>query len=139
MKQYLVLRVVTALLIPFILLFALYVQTHGEYGPGGGFQAGVILAAAFILFCLIFGLERSQQVVSTRQLTIFAVLGCLLYTGTGIVSMFLGGKFLEYGVLASTQQAGQKLGIFTIELGVGLTVFSVMLMLFYLFVERKRP
>ena len=43
MNQHLVLRVVTKLMVGFIILFALYVQFHGDYSPGGGFQAGVIL------------------------------------------------------------------------------------------------
>ena len=64
MHSYLVLRVVAKLLIPFILLFALYVQFHGDFGPGGGFQAGVIFAAAFILYALIYGLEAANQICS---------------------------------------------------------------------------
>ena len=59
MDSYLVLRVVAKLLMPFILLFALYVQFHGDFGPGGGFQAGVIFAAGFILYALIFGLKNA--------------------------------------------------------------------------------
>ncbi len=49
MRRQTILRVVSKLLIPYILLFALYVQFHGDFGPGGGFQAGVIFAAGFIL------------------------------------------------------------------------------------------
>ena len=45
LRHHLIPRVVGRLLIPFILLFGLYVQFHGEYGPGGGFQAGAIIAA----------------------------------------------------------------------------------------------
>ena len=55
MDSYLVLRVVAKLLMPFILIYGLYVQFHGDFGPGGGFQAGVIFAAGFILYALIFG------------------------------------------------------------------------------------
>ena len=54
MQHHLILRVVSKLLIPPILLFALYVQFHGDFGPGGGFQAGVIFAVAFILYGLVF-------------------------------------------------------------------------------------
>ena len=57
-----VIRVIAKLLIPFIVLFALYVQFHGDYGPGGGFQAGVILASALILYGLVFGLPAAQRV-----------------------------------------------------------------------------
>ena len=58
-----VLRVVGRALVPLILLFGLYVQFHGDFGPGGGFQAGVIFAAGLIVYALIFGLEALQQVV----------------------------------------------------------------------------
>ena len=61
MRRDLVLRVVAKLLIPFILLFALYVQFHGDFGPGGGFQAGVIIAAAIIFYALIFGLADARK------------------------------------------------------------------------------
>ena len=67
MRYDLILRVVAKLLIPFILLFALYVQFHGDFGPGGGFQAGVILAAAVIFYGLIFGLARSEEHTSELQ------------------------------------------------------------------------
>ena len=62
MKRHTVLRVIAKLLIPYLLLFALYVQFHGDYGPGGGFQAGVIASAAFILYALIFGLASARRV-----------------------------------------------------------------------------
>ncbi len=62
MERHIVLRVVSKGLLPFIFLFALYVQFHGDYGPGGGFQAGVIFAAGFALYTLIFGLEQAKKV-----------------------------------------------------------------------------
>ena len=58
MTHFIVLRIVAKLLIPLILLFALYVQFHGDFGPGGGFQGGVILGAAFILLALAFGIRE---------------------------------------------------------------------------------
>jgi multicomponent Na+:H+ antiporter subunit B len=53
--------VISKLVIPFILIFALYVQFHGDFGPGGGFQAGVIFGAGVILYALIFGLEGARR------------------------------------------------------------------------------
>ncbi len=137
MRDQLVLHVIAKFLIPFILLYALYVQMHGEYSPGGGFQAGVIFAAAFILYALVFGFSHATRVVSLKALRILTVLGALIYGGTGVVSMLLGGNFLEYSVLAKDAVVGQKWGILVIELGVGITVFSVMLLLFFLFAGRK--
>jgi multicomponent Na+:H+ antiporter subunit B len=133
MEHHLILRVIAKLMIPLILVFALYVQFHGEYSPGGGFQAGVIFAAGFILYGLIYGLDKVRQVISPVTIRITAALGVLLYAGVGIAGLLLGGQFLEYNVLASDPVHGQHLGILLIELGVGTTVASVMIMFFYVF------
>ncbi|TFH66199.1 MAG: cation:proton antiporter, partial [Gemmatimonadales bacterium] len=63
MSDQVILRVATKIIVPTVLLFALYVQFHGDFGPGGGFQAGVIFAAGIILYALVFGLRRTQTVI----------------------------------------------------------------------------
>lgn len=136
-KHDLVLRVVAKIVIPFILLFALYVQFHGDFGPGGGFQAGVIFASAFILYTLIFGIERARAVVSPGVLRVLSALGVLIYVGVGVAGIFAGGNFLDYSVLALQPVTGQHLGILLIELGVGTTVAAVMVMIFFMFAGRK--
>jgi len=133
-----VLQVISKLLIPFILLFGLYVQFHGDYGPGGGFQAGVIFAAAFVLHGLIFGVKKTRSALPPEVLKTGMSLGVLLYAGTGILSLFLGGNFLDYSVLAENPLSGQHWGIFAVELGVGLTVACVMIILFYSFSLKVR-
>ena len=138
MKNHIVLRIVSKALIPFIMLFALYVQFHGDFGPGGGFQAGVIFAAAFVLYTLIFGLEEAEKVVPPKVLQFFIPLGVLIYAGTGLVGLFKGGNFLNYDVLAHTAKHGQHWGIFSVELGVGMTVASVIITIFFTFVRRGR-
>lgn len=131
-----VMRVVAKVLIPMVMLFALYVQFHGDYGPGGGFQAGVIFAAAFILNATIFGLNRGRHVWPARLNLLAIGFGVLLYGGTGVASMFLGENFLNYNVLADDPIAGQHLGILLVELGVGITVAAVMVFLFFTFAGR---
>lgn len=133
LKEHRVLHVVAKIIIPLVILFALYVQFHGDFGPGGGFQAGVIAAAALILYALVFGLPRAFAVVSPKFLQYMAAFGVLLYAGVGLYSMFKGGQFLEYNKLALDPVAGQHYGIIIIELGVGITVFAVMLSIFYAF------
>lgn len=134
-----VLRVVAKLLIPYILLFGLYVQFHGDYGPGGGFQAGVIIGAAFILYAVIFGLGFAQLVIPPRFIEICIALGVLLYAGVGVATMFLGGNFLDYNALNPHHPThGQHLGILLVELGVGLTVSAVMVSIFFSFAGRGR-
>ena len=138
MRQQLILRIAAKLFIPFILLFALYVQFHGDYGPGGGFQAGVIFAAAFVLYTLIWGVDEAKRVVSPNLLQVLAALGVLIYAGTGMAGIFLGGTFLDYGVLQHDPVHGQHLGILLVELGVGITVAAVMTSAFLCFAGRKR-
>lgn len=138
MRHIVILRVVAKLLIPLILLFALYVQFHGEYGPGGGFQAGVIFAAGFILYALVFELETAQQVAPPGVLRVLMAAGLLIYAGVGIDSLLLGGNFLDYSVLLDDPVHGQHLGIMLIELGVGVTVASTLIIIFYCFVGRRR-
>ena len=133
MEHHLVLRVVARLLIPLILLFALYVQFHGDYGPGGGFQAGVIFAVAFILYGLIYGVDSLREVVHPSLVRCLAAFGVLLYVLVGLFGIISGGEFLNYNVLAADPVAGQHIGIILIELGVGITVSATMLILFYAF------
>ncbi len=140
MRHHRVLRVVTKILIPFILLFALYVQFHGDFGPGGGFQAGVIFGSAFILYALIFGLENAQRVAPPQIVTRLVALGVMLYAVVGFLGILLGGNYLDYNVLAHEPAHGQHYGILLVELGVGITVAATMVTIFFLFAGRsQRP
>jgi multicomponent Na+:H+ antiporter subunit B len=137
MRQHLVLRVLTKILIPPILLFALYVQFHGDYSPGGGFQAGVIFAAGFILYSLIYGLNMTFKIVSTKLLRNGMALGVLIFGGVGVAALCLGGNFLDYSVLHDNPLTGQMIGIMLVELGVGVTVACVMMSIFFNFSKRS--
>ncbi len=132
-ERHLVLRIVTKILFPFMLLFALYVQFHGDFGPGGGFQAGVIFAAAIILYTMLFGLHRTAIVISQSLVQLVAAVGVLLYGSVGVATLLSGGNFFDYNLLFNDPIAGQHLGILLIELGVGCTVAAVMIMIFFSF------
>jgi multicomponent Na+:H+ antiporter subunit B len=138
MRHDLILRVIAKLLIPFILLFALYVQFHGDFGPGGGFQAGVILAAAVIFYGLIYGLADARQLVPEPLVESMMAIGVLLYAGVGVAGLLLGGHYLDYFVLDADSVQGQHRGIFWVEVGVAVTVSGVMLKIFYMFAARGR-
>jgi multicomponent Na+:H+ antiporter subunit B len=131
-----ILRVVTKFILPLMLVFALYVQFHGDYGPGGGFQAGVIAATTIIVYGLIYGLPAAMRMVSPGLVETLVPLGVLIYVGVGIVGMLTGGNFLYYSKLAHDQIHGQEWGVFLIEVGVFVTVFSTMLAIFYAFTGR---
>ena len=155
MQEMIVLRVVSKGFVPFIILFAFYVQFHGDFGPGGGFQAGVIFAAGLILYGLIFGLDDLKRVAPPWAIEIILAIGVLLFGGTGIAGILLEGHFLEYNVLDShyhlapaTGEAavasvnepnghGQHLGLLLIEGGVGIAVTSAMTLIYYAFAGRR--
>lgn len=143
MSPHLILRVVSKLLIPMIVLFGFYVQFHGDFGPGGGFQAGVILAVAVILYALIFGIEEARRAVPPVAVRYGAAFGLLLYAGVGVATLFMTGtgghvNFLDYDALHPNQahHTGQHYGIMLVEIGVLSTVSSVMLSIFYAFAGR---
>ena len=137
MNHHLVVRVVSKLLIPFILLFGLYVQFHGDFGPGGGFQAGVIFAAALILYALVFGLDNARKVAPEPVVRIGMAAGVLLFGFTGVAGLVRGGEYLNYSVLSQNPVDGQHLGILLVELGVGITVCSVIIAIFFSFAGRN--
>jgi multicomponent Na+:H+ antiporter subunit B len=138
MRLDLILRVGAKVILPFILLFALYVQFHGDYGPGGGFQAGVIAAGVVILYAIIFGLKAAQRIAPKPLVERMVPLGALVYAATGVAGLLLGRNFLDYSVLSHDAAHGHEWGIFLVEAGVLITVSATMIALFYAFVERGR-
>ncbi|NMH60532.1 Na(+)/H(+) antiporter subunit B [Alteromonas ponticola] len=136
MQDNLILRVIAKALIPIIFLYAFYVQFHGDFSPGGGFQAGVIFSTAILLYALVFGMDKAADVLTDKMLIGLASGGVLLYGGVGVASMLLGGNYLDYNVLADNPVTGQHIGIILIELGVGMTVASTMLLIFFSFARR---
>ena len=137
MRTDVILRIGTKVLLPFMLVFALYVQFHADYGPGGGFQAGVIAASAVILLALVFGLRAAKRIAPTALVERMVPAGVLIYAGTGAISFFGGHNFLDYAVLGEGPHA-RELGILLVELGVLTTVTGTMIAMFYAFVERGR-
>ena len=131
-------RITVKVILPFVVMFALYVQFFGDFGPGGGFQAGVIVAGAVILYAIIFGLDEAQRVVPRGLTQRMVPLGVMIYAGTGYAGLLLGRNFLDYSVLAHEAPHGHELGIFLIEIGVLVTVSGTMTSVFYAFAERRR-
>ncbi len=122
-------------MIPFIQLFGLYVIAHGHVSPGGGFQGGVVLGASFILMAIAFDLKTSLRFFSLRANAVMAASGVFIYTGTGVLCALLGGLFLDYSAMDVLLALGpvewRSMGVFIVELGVGLAVTSIMASLFW--------
>ena len=137
--HHVILRVISKMLIPVIVVYAFYVQFHGDYGPGGGFQAGVILAVSIILYALVFGVPEALEAVPAGFARFLAGAGLLLYAGVGVWAMLNGGEYLDYDYLVDEPPGGhqgQHLGILLIELGVLFTVSGSMVTIFYAFAGR---
>lgn len=138
MRMDVILRIVVKLILPFTLLFAFYVHFHADFGPGGGFQAGVILAGAVILYAIIFGNFAARQVVPQRAAEAMVPLGIIIFASAGLPAFFYDANYLNYSVLATDPALGQHLGIIWVEVGVITTVAGSMISIFYALVERGR-
>jgi multicomponent Na+:H+ antiporter subunit B len=138
MRLDVIFRVGAKIMLPFILIFAFYVQFHADFGPGGGFQAGVISTAMVILYTIIFGLDAARKVVPPWIPELMIPLGILIFAGTGMVDLLLGGNFLDYSVMGPDAPHGQEYGIMIVEIGVLVTVFGAMTSIFYAIVGRAR-
>jgi len=121
---------VSKFILPFLLVFGSYIFFHGEISPGGAFQAGAIFASAFILHALVFNKGWLVSFLNSQRLLYIAALGVFIYLATGIIATIKGKNFLNYNVLLSSNISGQKLGIMLIEIGVVLTVFSVLTLIY---------
>jgi len=131
----LIIKTSVRLMVPFIQLFGLYVIVHGHYSPGGGFQGGVILGSSFILLALAYDLRTSQIYMPIRKNALLGNLGPAIYVGVGALSALFGGLFLDYSALDKLIPLGHEewrsFGIFLVEVGVGLAVMSIMLLLYW--------
>ena len=132
----LIVKTTCRLVIPFIQIFALYVIAHGHYSPGGGFQGGVIMGASLVLFAIAFNLRSAIRRMGERVIMILAALGVGIYAGIGTLSMLFEKNYLDYSALANifafNPASAHSHGILLVEIGVGIVVMAVMVMLYYI-------
>lgn len=126
-----VLDAAARLIVPFILLFALYVLFHGHDSPGGGFQGGTILAAGVILLKLVRGDEPGWK-VSLSSAVFLGCLGLAVYAGIGLAAAVFGGAYLDYGALPLPfpEAKVRALATLAVETGIAVAVMGVMLLIF---------
>jgi multicomponent Na+:H+ antiporter subunit B len=132
----LIVKTTCRLVIPFIQIFALYVIAHGHYSPGGGFQGGVIMGASLVLYAIAFNLRSAIRRMGERVIMILAALGVGIYAGIGTLSMLFEKNYLDYSALANIfafdPVSAHSHGILLVEIGVGIVVMAVMVMLYYI-------
>lgn len=116
-------RTVTLFLVGPTVLFGLYVVSHGQITPGGGFQGGVILASAPLLLYLSSEYDQFRRAVPQRLVEISEAVGASAYILVGGACVALGALFLQnvfpLGQSGSITGGGTVIGI---DLGVGLEV-----------------
>ena len=130
-----IVKTLARILMPFIVVYALYVVMHGHHSPGGGFQGGVILAASFVLLVISHGLEQTKKRMSDKVAGVISSIGVFIYGGIGALCLILGGNYLDYGKLSKIMgvevNEARSLGILGVEIGVALAVMSVMCIIFF--------
>ena len=129
-----IIQTVCRIFIPFIQIYGLYVLAHGHGSPGGGFQGGCIFAASFVLMSIVYNLNEVKRHFAEKLNVFFISLGVFIFAGTGLLCLFLGGNFLDYGVLSKLLPVDPRMaryyGIAAIEIGIQITVMAIMVSIF---------
>jgi multicomponent Na+:H+ antiporter subunit B len=120
------------ILFPFIFIYGIYVIMFGHYSPGGGFQGGTILAADVIMVRMILGRSVTYKIFPPQMGLIMGAIGLIIYAGTGMVGMIMGGNFLDYSYLPIGVPGPERRywGILSVDIGIALGVFGVLLSIF---------
>jgi multicomponent Na+:H+ antiporter subunit B len=129
-------RVTALLLLAPTVLFGIYIVTHGQVTPGGGFQGGVILSTAPLLLYLSVGYYQFRRAVPPRLVEIGEALGAVAYILMGGAGVALGGLFLQ-NLLPLGPNGGITGGgmVPLIDLGVGLEVSGGLALTLLVFLE----
>lgn len=136
-----VVRVVCALLSPFVAVYGAYIIVHGHYGPGGGFAGGVFVAMGAILPRLTLDDEVAYRVVPPVIGPLLGGLGMLLFLVVAAAPLLVGAAFLDYGALQLDGVAANRIryqGILVVEIAVGLAVAGALLLIFDVLTGRSR-
>jgi multicomponent Na+:H+ antiporter subunit B len=126
----LILHVSTKLLMPLLLLFAVFLLLRGHNAPGGGFVAGLVVAAAFVLYSLSQGRVAARRALLVDSSTLLSA-GLLIALGSGLPAVLLGRPYMT--ALWTSLRIGDTtialgtplvfdLGVFLAVIGVVLTI-----------------
>ncbi|HER45215.1 MAG TPA: cation:proton antiporter [Thermoplasmatales archaeon] len=93
-----IVRTTTRVMLPFIIVFGIYVIAYGHISPGGGFQGGMILAGAAILLILSYGFDKPARFMSHLQSLESG--GVLLFIFIGSITLLLWLPYLaDLGII----------------------------------------
>ena len=126
------------LLVPFTMVYGVYVLCLGEFSPGGGFQAGALLSVGVLLSRMILG-DKAKFNISGQTSVVLAGVGTFLYTFTGWLTLFGGGNFLDYNYMPIHLEPAHEMhamAIFLIEIGVTTCVMMTIINLMDSIIKR---
>jgi multicomponent Na+:H+ antiporter subunit B len=130
-------RAFTLALIGPLVLFGLYIVSHGQLTPGGGFQGGVILATAPLLVYLAGDFETFKHITSHSLVEAAEAVGVAAFLLVGFLGMILGTHYLQNVLpLGRTGEVNSSGTIVVISLATGLEVAAGFVLLLYGFLEQ---
>lgn len=133
-KASIIVSTILCILVPCVMLFAIYVILFGTSSPGGGFQGGVIAGAGFIIVALIFGLTRGIRKFPLRIRGWLEPAAVISFTVVGLTGILLGGNFLTFMppyLPLSCSKLACKIMLSVLEIGIGVGGGSIMASIFY--------
>jgi multicomponent Na+:H+ antiporter subunit B len=126
-----ILRTVTRVLTPALLMYSVFLLTAGHNSPGGGFVGGLVAASAFSLYSIAFGVDVARRAVRVDPRTLIGV-GLLVALASGVLSLVAGRPFMTglwadlaipgIGEIAVGTPVLFDLGVFLLVVGVALTI-----------------
>jgi len=132
MNDDLIVRTITRLMVPFLLLFGSYVLLHGHVGAGGGFQAGIIITSAIIFAAIAGNIQEVHSILTYQNLFLFGALGSIGIVIIGILGIVTGGNFFQYSPLPLPFDIAtiHAIAITCVEIGIGIAVMGMMFLIF---------
>jgi len=135
----LVVKTITRMVFPFIVLYGVYIVWHGHISPGGGFSGGAVVGGAMILYTLVYGVEETLKKFSHRWSSILESGGLLIIIAIGFVSMAFGYAYFEtipFLIDLGTPGALLSAGFMPlIMISIAMKVTSTMISLFHALIE----
>ena len=129
-------RLVGIGVVPVLLAIGLYVVAHGFLTPGGGFQGGVVLAAAFALVWLAGEYHAFRRLTPTPAVDLAKGSGAGAYVVVGLAALLLGHAFLRnLGPLGTTGTLASGGSMVLLNLATALEVAAAFVLIFTEFVE----
>lgn len=128
-----IVNTVTRILLPFILIFGIYLVVHVHLSPGGGFSGGTVIGSSFVLFSLSYGIAMKERKLPHSLTAILESSGGLWFIFLGLVGIFLGENFLVNSPIFPLGTPGRLFSsgvVLLVNIGLGIKVASTIISLF---------